>query len=177
MAGHLDHVMNEISKNNRPVRFRVLRNTKYKGEIEVDITMTPFYDKGSFAGYFGIMRPTERPEVIDIFDYPVVNEENQIHKLTNISSEKNTQNSSIINNSVVIIMLSIVSLALLAVALISKNPIQEYMLSLVGISIASILIPTLKISKNGVNKKEIGMQLVKALFDRFEKNADKEEKI
>ena len=172
---HLSHVMKEISESHQPARFRVFRNTKNQGEIEVDITMTPFRDKGEFAGYFGIMRPTKGADVIDNFDYPQINASDPLYESqsSNDFPERGKQSGTVVNGSVAIIMLLIVSLALLFIAYISKPPVQGYALTLLGVAIVTIFFPTMRVSKGGVNPKEFSMQLIKALFNQVQRNENK----
>ncbi|MEM7359507.1 MAG: PAS domain-containing protein [Pseudomonadota bacterium] len=166
--GHLSHVMSEIQESDRPKRFSVLRKTRTQGELEVDITMTPFRDRGEFAGYFGIMRPTNGSEVVDNFDYPEVNLNNPEFEaeVSTETIEKSSQNNKVIHGSVTVIMLLIVSLVFLFIAYVAAPPVQGYAFLLLGICITSTIIPTIRISKAGVNAKELGMKLVKALFEK-----------
>lgn len=176
--GHLSHVMKEISESHQPARFRVFRNTKNRGEIEVDITMTPFRDKGEFAGYFGIMRPTKEAEVIDNFDYPPIDVSDPLYEVQSSTDfpERGKQTGAVVSGSVAIIMLQIVSLTLLSIVYLSKPPVQGYALAMLGIAIVAIFFPTMRVSKGGVNPKEISMQLIKALFNQVQRNVNKNDK-
>lgn len=82
---HLESIFRYVINNNKSVRYRTYRYRSDKSEIEVDITVTPFYlDNNKFGGFYGIMRPIDDSLAKNIQLYDTISNEN-----SNISVPKN----------------------------------------------------------------------------------------
>ena len=166
--GHLKVAMHRIQNDNKAQRFRVYRNTKDDGEIEVDITMTPFLDKGKFAGYFGIMRPTTGGEDVNQIDYPEVEENASYPELD--ESDVNGQQNNLPRSAALILSILALSLIILFVAIFSeKKTIQNIAIGILSSLIITLYFSIINLTKKGINLKRIATQILNGITNESKK--------